>query len=61
MASRCQPGETLTANATVGPFFVQCGLVGSYVTLLLPGDSRILTIDELVAVGRILLPLPPPP
>ena len=30
---QCQPDDTLTAPATVGPFTVVCGLVGSYVTL----------------------------
>ncbi|KAL1528209.1 hypothetical protein AB1Y20_009568 [Prymnesium parvum] len=50
-ASRCQPGSTLVAPATVGPFTVSCGLSGSYVTLFLPGNSRLLMIDELVVTG----------
>lgn len=49
--SQCQAGETLIAQATVGPFNVACGLRGTYVTLLLPGPSRQLMLDELVVLG----------
>ena len=34
-ASRCQPGDELSAPPTVGPFAVTCDLSGSFVTLLL--------------------------
>jgi len=58
--SQCQPTDVLVAPATVGPFNVSCGLVGSYVTLLLPGTQRNLMLDELVVLGRVLVPSPPP-
>eukprot|EP00966_Prymnesium_polylepis_P041475 962613-Prymnesium_polylepis.1 len=59
--SRCQPDDTLTAPAIVGPFTVSCSLEGTYVTLLLPGASRLLMLDELVVVGRLLGPPALPP
>ena len=58
--TRCQPTDTLTSDGTVGPFTVTCDLVGTYVTLLLPGSSRELMLDELVVMGEALLPSPPP-
>eukprot|EP00966_Prymnesium_polylepis_P151332 3496694-Prymnesium_polylepis.1 len=60
--TQCQPGDTLTAPPTgAGPYTVSCGgLVGTVVTLLLPGVRRQLMIDELVPVGSILKPPPPP-
>eukprot|EP00327_Prymnesium_parvum_P006473 CAMPEP_0182821528 /NCGR_PEP_ID=MMETSP0006_2-20121128/13715_1 /TAXON_ID=97485 /ORGANISM="Prymnesium parvum, Strain Texoma1" /LENGTH=173 /DNA_ID=CAMNT_0024948285 /DNA_START=258 /DNA_END=776 /DNA_ORIENTATION=- len=44
-----------TAPATVGPFSMSCGLVGTYVTLRLPGSSRWLMIDELVVSGSVVV------
>ncbi|KAL3892547.1 MAG: hypothetical protein SGPRY_015027, partial [Prymnesium sp.] len=60
-AQRCEPSAYLVAPATVGPFTVTCGLIGSYVTLYLPGSSRFLMVDELIAQGYILLAPPAPP
>eukprot|EP00966_Prymnesium_polylepis_P069508 1615764-Prymnesium_polylepis.1 len=35
--AQCQPGDALIAPETSGPFMVTCELVGTHVTLLLPG------------------------
>ena len=53
-ATQCQPNDYLTVGspATAGPFTVNCGLSGSYVTLLLPGNNRRLDIAELTVTGR---------
>ena len=57
--AQCQPGDALIAPETSGPFTVTCELVGTHVTLLLPGANRELMLDELVPVGHILAPSPP--
>eukprot|EP00966_Prymnesium_polylepis_P033848 787078-Prymnesium_polylepis.1 len=59
--SQCQPDDVLSFDGTIGPFTVTCGLVGTNVTLFLPGTTRTLAIDEIEVVGRTLMPSPPPP
>ena len=54
-ATQCQPNDYLTVDspATAGPFTVNCALSGSYVTLLLPGTSRLLSVADIIVTGRL--------
>ena len=48
-ATQC--GSEVTATGS-GPHRVECGLVGSYVTVRLSGTGRFLMLDEVIAIGR---------
>jgi len=64
------PSATLCANettaphgsATVGPFTSTCApeTVGRFVTVLLPGSNRYLTLNEVKIYGAVLTPSEPP-
>ena len=52
--------HNLTAPSTEGPFAFHCGaLTGEYLTLVLPGPSRILNLGEVFVYSPFFSPSPP--